>query len=124
LQCATCHSGFNFTDYNFYNIGLYKNYQDPGRWKVTEKEEDRGKFKTPTLRNIALSAPYMHDGSIKSLDKVIEFKMSGGVKNENKSIILSSFNLDENDKEALIAFLKTLSDPSFIERETERENRL
>lgn len=124
LNCSACHSGANFSDYNFYNIGLYENYKDPGRWRVTEQDVDKGKFKTPTLRNIEYSPPYMHDGSIGSLEDVIRFKMSGGVSNKNKSDNFKSFQLDEEGRDALLAFLKTLSDPSFIKREMERKSEL
>ena len=124
LNCNACHSGANFSDYDFYNLGLYENYSDLGRWRVTEREEDKGKFKTPTLRNIALSLPYMHDGSIETLEDLIDFKMSGGVENINKSDKFKGFELSEKDKSALISFLKTLNDPVFIEREVNRQKAL
>lgn len=124
LNCIECHSGVNFSDYDFYNIGLYKEYEDLGRWRVTEKDEDKGKFKTPTLRNIEYSSPYMHDGSVSTLDELIDFKMSGGKENSNKSNKFKGFDLSNEDKEALLSFLKTLSDPTFIEREVSREKML
>lgn len=124
LNCKACHSGANFSDYDFYSIGLYEEYEDNGRWRVTEKEEDKGKFKTPTLRNIELSSPYMHDGSIATLEEVIDFKMSGGKENSNKSDKFNGFILSIEDKMALISFLESLSDPIFIEREINREKAL
>jgi cytochrome c peroxidase len=123
LNCSACHIGVNFSDYNFYNIGLYNNYKDKGRARVTEQVEDNGKFKVPNLRNIEFTAPYMHDGSIASLEELINFKMTGGCDHENKSDIFKSFYLDAEAKIALIAFLKTLSDPIFIEREVKRRKK-
>ena len=64
-ECFHCHGSFNFTDGDFHNNGLYEEYEDPGRWGFTGDESDIGRFKTPTLRNIELTAPYMHDGSKK-----------------------------------------------------------
>ena len=110
LNCAACHGGFNFTDYKFYNIGLYLQYADKGREKVTERDSDNGKFKTPTLRNIEVTFPYMHDGSIKTIDEVIEFKMSGGEEYPLKSEKVKQFHLSDSDKKALKAFLLSLSD--------------
>lgn len=124
LNCAACHNGIGFSDYKFYNLGLYKDYEDKGRWRITEDVKDIGKFKTPTLRNIMYSSPYMHDGSIKNLMDLIEFKMTGGVDHPNKSGELKGFYLNESDKKALISFLGTLSDPNFIEREIKREQSL
>lgn len=124
LNCAACHSGVNFTDYAFYSIGLYTEYTDQGRWRITENVKDEGKFKTPTLRNIGLSAPYMHDGSIENLMGVINFKMSGGNDHPNKSDKLKGFYLNEGDKLALLAFLESLDDAAFVEREVTRKETL
>lgn len=124
LNCSACHLGVNFTDYAFYNIGLYNEYSDQGRWRITENVADEGKFKTPTLRNIGLSAPYMHDGSISNLMEVIEFKMSGGNAHPNKSDKIKSFDLNEADKMALLAFLESLDDQAFIDREVNRKKTL
>lgn len=120
LNCSTCHAGFNFTDYNYYNLGLYESYEDDGRGRVTEDLSDYGKFKVPTLRNIELSAPYMHDGSIASLEGLIKFKMTGGKEHSNKSDNFKDFDLSEVDQNALLAFLKTLTDPAFVMREEKR----
>jgi cytochrome c peroxidase len=123
LNCAACHAGFNLTDYEFYNIGLYAQYNDKGREKVTENPEDNGKFKTPTLRNIEITQPYMHDGSMATLDEVIEFKMSGGEAHLYKSEKVHAFNLNKADKKALKVFLISLTDNEFIARELERRNK-
>lgn len=75
--CNQCHLGQNFTDSLFHNIGVgwnakTKTFADEGRYVVTKKDDDRGAFKTPTLRDVSLHAPYMHDGSVKTLREVIE----------------------------------------------------
>ena len=124
LNCTACHSGFNFSDFEFYNIGLYQAYADKGRWRVTEDTKDEGKFKVPTLRNIELTAPYMHDGSVSSLEEVIDFKMSGGADHPIKSEIVHSFNLNEFDKAALIEFLYSLTDKEFVKREEDRRKKI
>src|SRR5690606_29553474 len=77
-HCSNCHKGFDFTNYKFANNGLYTNYADSGRMRFTKDEADRALFKIPTLRNIALTAPYMHDGSIKTLEAVVEHYNKGG----------------------------------------------
>jgi cytochrome c peroxidase len=115
-SCSTCHSGFNFTNYSFKNNGLYTQYADSGRIRLTLHEIDREKFKVPTLRNISLTAPYMHDGSIESLEKVVEHYNSGGQNNPRKDSRIRKLNLTSIEKKALVAFLKTLTDESFINR--------
>lgn len=112
-NCSKCHEGFNFTNYAFENNGLYENYTDIGRKRLTEKDEDLEKFKVPTLRNIALTAPYMHNGSIKTLEEVINHYNSGGKINKQKSKLIKPLNLTESEKIDLIAFLKTLTDTEF-----------
>lgn len=110
LACASCHTPPLFTNFKFYNIGLYNNYADVGRYRVTLEPSDKGKFKTPSLRNIALSAPYMHDGSLESLDDVITHFASGGSQHANQDTLIRGFSLTTSEKDALIAFLKTLTD--------------
>lgn len=116
LNCATCHSGFNFTNLSLQNNGLYANKYpaDSGRMRITHKEVDRDKFKVPTLRNIEVTAPYMHDGSIASLEEVIDHYASGGKNHPNKSELIKPFELSENEKQALIGFLKSLTDEEFL----------
>lgn len=116
LNCTKCHSGFNFTNFTNQNNGLSKVYLDSGRMRVTKKEVDRDLFKVPTLRNIALTAPYMHDGSIKSLEEVIRHYETGGHDNKNKSPHLKSFMISDEDRLNIISFLNTLTDPKFIRR--------
>jgi len=114
LQCSQCHSGFNFTNYSFENNGLYDEYSDSGRFRLTGKEEDFAKFKTPSLRNIALTAPYMHDGSMSTLDEVIDHYNTGGAENPQKSSLIKPLHLSESEKADLKAFLNSLTDKTFI----------
>ena len=112
--CATCHGGFNFTNYAFENNGLYTNYADPGRFRLTNKESDIALFKVPSLRNVGLTAPYMHDGSMKSLEEVIGHYNSGGQGHFNQSPLIKPLGLSTKEQKAIISFLHTLSDPQFI----------
>jgi cytochrome c peroxidase len=109
-SCWKCHSGPNFTDERFHNTGVSwkKEPLDLGRFSVTKVDSDLGKFKTPTLRGLALTAPYMHDGSMKTLDEVVEFYNRGGNKNSNLDPLISPLNLSKEEKDALVAFLKAL----------------
>lgn len=114
LNCIQCHSGFNFTNYAFENNGLYKSYQDSGRALISKKPKDLAKFKVPSLRNILITYPYMHDGSMNSLDEVIAHYASGGKGHVSKSDLIQGFKINEDEKNALIAFLKTLTDPQYL----------
>ncbi len=116
--CAKCHTLPLFTDGDFYNIGLYKTYEDAGRERVTYDKADNGKFKTPTLRNIELTAPYMHDGSIATLEEVIELYNKGGENHPAKDFRVRSLELTQGQKEDLLAFLKTLTDWNFVQNHT------
>lgn len=109
-NCTQCHSSFLFTDHTFQNIGLYQDYEDPGRFRITDDSADAGKFKVPSLRNIALTSPYMHDGSLKDLESVIDHFNSGGKNHANKSEHIKPLGLNQNEKDALIAFLNCLTD--------------
>ncbi len=113
-NCAQCHAGFNFTNYAFENNGLYADYPDPGRFRLTELESDRARFKVPTLRNVALTAPYMHDGSIQTLEAVIAHYNSGGEAHPNKSVLVHPLGLTAGEQADLVAFLRSLTDESFI----------
>jgi cytochrome c peroxidase len=111
-NCTACHVGPNFTDERFHNSGVaWRDGQwlDPGRFVVTGKEADRGAFKTPTLREIARTAPYMHDGSLATLEEVIEFYNRGGNANPYLDPELRPLNLSADEKKALLAFLQSLS---------------
>lgn len=115
-KCWKCHNGPNFTDEDFHNtgVGWGREPADLGRFKVTGKDEDRGKFKTPTLRGVALTPPYMHDGSIATLEEVIEFYDRGGEKNPHLDAAMQPLDLTAEDKKSLVAFLKALSEPTGI----------
>ncbi len=109
-RCWRCHSGANFTDEAYHNTGVSwgKNPLDLGRFAVTKKEKDRGRFKTPTLRGVALTGPYMHDGSLTSLEAVIEFYNRGGGANPNLDPVLAPLNLSKDEIRSLAAFLRAL----------------
>lgn len=114
--CSNCHSGFNFTDYSFKNNGLYIAYQDSGRKRLTNLETDRAVFKVPTLRNVSLTAPYMHDGSLQTLEEVVDHYSIGGKPHKNRSELIKPLNLNEDEKLQLVAFLHSLTDKEFITR--------
>jgi cytochrome c peroxidase len=110
--CVQCHSGPNFTDGEFYNIGLRTvagGATDFGRFDVTRSERDRGAFKTPTLRNVAITGPYMHDGSIATLEEVIDHYARGGDDVPGKSDLVFALGLTKQEKLDLIAFLQALT---------------
>lgn len=114
VGCASCHNGLFFTDFSFQNIGLYEEYADNGRERVTADPADNGKFKVPTLRNVAVTQPYMHDGSIQTLEEVIDFFNEGGFDHANKAESIQPLGLNGNEKEALLSFLNTLTDDRFL----------
>jgi cytochrome c peroxidase len=109
--CDSCHLGFNFTDGSYENvgIGMDKPKPDLGRFVVTHQEEDKGAFKTPTLREVEHTGPYMHDGSLKTLEDVVEHYNKGGVPNPHLNRRIKPLNLTVQEKEDLVAFLKSLS---------------
>lgn len=144
LECFDCHAGFNFSgsqkffgresaELGFENNGLYNldgkgayPSDNTGLFEFTGKADDMGKFKVPTLRNVELTAPYMHDGSITTLDEVIDHYEAGGrtiksgkfagngSENLNKSSFVRGFELTAEERKDLIAFLKSLTDREFI----------
>jgi cytochrome c peroxidase len=109
--CDSCHLGFNFTDGSYVNIGIgmEKPKPDLGRFMVSGREEDKGAFKTPTLREVEHHGPYMHDGSLKTLEDVIEHYNKGGIKNEHLDQRMKPLKLTDQEKSDLVAFLKSLS---------------
>lgn len=127
LQCQQCHRGINFSgDFAyqdgpgaepvFVNNGLYLQYppRRKGLFELTGDPSDKGKFKIPTLRNIALTAPYMHDGSLPDLQSVIDHYASGGQGHANQHPTIKGFTLQPQQSEDLKAFLRSLSDNQFI----------
>jgi len=145
LQCSRCHGGHNFRftlghksgpqdrSVAFHNTGLYNvdgagayPASDQGLIEVTGEPGDMGRYKTPTLRNVALSAPYMHDGSIATLEDVLAHYARGGrliadgpsagdgSRNPYKSELLGGFELSDEETADVIAFLRSLTDEDFI----------
>lgn len=118
-KCFNCHAMEDFTTDDFKNIGLYNgaSLNDAGLFNITKKENDLGKFKTPGLRNVAVTAPYMHNGMFKTLEEVVNYY------NEPRKFVGDPVNIDpdldkplglsEKEKKDLIAFLKTLTDKKF-----------
>jgi len=113
-NCSSCHSDFNFTDYSFSNNGLYLQYDDNGRERLTGLPEDRALFKVPSLRNIALTAPYMHDGSFSNLDAVLHHYNKGGEAHSHRDNRIKPLTLSTDDLADLKAFLHALTDETFI----------
>ena len=110
-NCWKCHSGSNFSDEAFHNTGVSwgKEPLDLGRYDVTQRDEDRGRFRTPTLRHVAVTGPYMHDGSMKSLEDVVDFYNRGGSPNPHLDPIVQPLHLSDRERSALVAFLKSLT---------------
>jgi len=106
-NCVACHSGPNFTDEGFHNIGL--NGDDVGRFAKLPIKISKGAFKTPTLRDIALTAPYMHNGEYRTLEEVIDHYDRGGDNKENLDPSIQPLGLTRQEKRDLLQFLKTLS---------------
>ncbi len=112
IRCNNCHDGVLFTDQQYHNIGIGMDQKepDPGRGKVTNKPEDTGAFKTPTLRDIARSAPYFHDGSAKTLEEAVDIMLGGGKENpylDKKN--LQPHKLLPEQREDLLNFLRSLT---------------
>jgi cytochrome c peroxidase len=109
-RCWRCHTGATFTDEGFHNtgVGWGADPADLGRFAVTRRESDKGKFKTPSLRGVVLTAPYMHDGSLKTLEEVVEFYNKGGRPNPNLDAFLQPLELSKDEVRDLVAFLKAL----------------
>ena len=146
FECHHCHTGFNFTESTdhqssaildnpfhntgLYNVGGYNAYPaaDEGLYELTGDPEDRGRFRAPTLRNVALTAPYMHDGSIPDLGAVLDFYAEGGRNvetganagdgraNTYKSQFVKGIDMTPQERAELLAFLHSLTDPAFLER--------
>lgn len=110
-NCAICHDGFNFSDSDFHNLGVGIKAKKPdlGRFEVTKQEKDTGAFKTPTLRNLADTAPYMHDGSEKTLKAVVEFYNKGGEKNPQLDGRIHPLRLTPAEVDDVVAFLDALN---------------
>ena len=119
-DCFHCHAPPHFTDFTFHNNGLDsdESFTDLGLFLSTANDLDKAKFKTPTLRNIEFSGPYMHDGRFQTLEEVVEHYNFGGHTSSTVDPLMKNIGqglaLSPNDKEALVAFLKTLTDEEFL----------
>jgi cytochrome c peroxidase len=109
-RCWRCHAGPNFTDEGFHNTGVGWGSDPPdlGRFTFTKQQGDQGKFKTPSLRGATLKAPYMHDGSLKTLEDVVEFYNRGGTPNPHLDAALRPLEMSREEVRDLVAFLKAL----------------
>ncbi|HEV7733725.1 MAG TPA: hypothetical protein VGR62_16270 [Candidatus Binatia bacterium] len=110
-NCVTCHTGFNFTDESYHNLGVGMTSKEPdlGRFAETKAESERGAFKTPTLRNIVQTPPYMHDGSEPTLLAVIDFYVKGGNPNPSLAKEIKPLQLTAQEKQDLVAFMEALT---------------
>ena len=115
LECGSCHQGTWLTDFDNHNNGLYADYPDPGAFRLTLDSADIGAFKTPTLRNVGITSPYMFDGSLQTLDEVIEHYASGGSGHPNQDLRIQPFELTDEEKAQLIAFLNSMTDHEFVD---------
>jgi cytochrome c peroxidase len=113
-NCTACHVGANLADEKYHNLGVGMDKENPdlGRFVVTKDEKDTGAFKTPTVRNVALTAPYMHDGSVATLEEVVEWYDKGGHPNPHLSDKIRPLNLTAQDKADLVEFMKACTGPT------------
>jgi len=112
-NCTACHVGANLTDEKFHNIGVGMEATEPktGRFAITNTAEHQGAFKTPTIRNVADTPPYMHDGSLTTLEEVVEHYVNGGISNPWLSKDVVKLKLTPQDKADLVEFMKACSGP-------------
>lgn len=108
VGCSACHVGANLADEQYHNLGIGMDAKEPdlGRYVVTKQEKDKGAFKTPTIRNVALSAPYMHDGSLATLEEVVEHYNKGGNPNKWLSDKIPALKLTAQEKIDLVEFMR------------------
>jgi cytochrome c peroxidase len=110
-RCGACHSGPNLTDELYHNVGAGMELPNPdlGRYMITGREEDRGAFKTPTLRNVARTSPYMHNGQLGTLREVVDWFDRGGYKHPTLDAAIRPLQLTRDEKRDLISFLEALT---------------
>ena len=122
-NCTKCHVGQNFSDEEFHNIGVgydesKAKYADLGRWVISpigaKSDAERGSFKTPTIRDITRTGPYMHDGSEKTLEAVVEYYNKGGTRTPRSTPEMKPLNLTDAEKADLVAFMKALTSPDVV----------
>lgn len=124
-QCWRCHRGANYSDERFHNTGVaaLQDEPDPGRYAVTHDERDRGRFKTPGLRDVSRTAPYMHDGSLATLRDVVEYYNRGGTSKGNLDPAIKPLGLSSEQIDHLVAFLKALDgERSLVANRSQRTN--
>jgi cytochrome c peroxidase len=114
LYCTSCHTPPAFTTYEILNNGIDTLNIDEGLFRITGNSVDIGKFKVPTLRNISLTAPYMHDGSIENLYDVVQYYSKGGHNHQNQDLRIKPFELNAEEVEDLIHFFEALTDTSYM----------
>ncbi len=114
IGCTECHAGVLFTDLQFHNVGIAMDVEDydVGRFKVTQRPQDRGAFKTPTLRDVTKSAPYFHDGSVATIEEAVRYMAGGGTANEWLSDKLKPHELSDAEVDDLVEFLRHLEQPA------------
>lgn len=121
-HCTSCHSGPNFSDQRFHNLGIgYKGgkYADVGRYEVTKDPKDMGAFRTPGLRHVAMTPPYLHDGSEPTLEAVIDLYDRGGIPNPHLDPLMLPLHLTSREKSDLVEFMKALTGDPVIVAEPE-----
>jgi len=108
VNCSACHVGANLTDEKYHNLGVGMDVEKPdvGRFEFTGEDKDWGAFKTPTIRNVALSGPYMHDGSQRTLEEVVEHYNKGGTPNKNLSDKVKKLNLKPQESQDIVEFMR------------------
>lgn len=116
LYCTQCHPAPHFTTYKVANNGLYADYgKDQGRFRIDFQESSKGLFKVPSLRNITLTAPYMHDGSILTLENVLQHYKTGAKNHVNQSPVVVKFDLTVQDEQDLLHFFQSLTDTTYLQ---------
>ncbi|MCS6815750.1 MAG: c-type cytochrome [Blastocatellia bacterium] len=113
IGCTNCHDGLLFTDLQYHNVGIGMDKPNPdlGRYNVTKQDRDRGAFKTPTLRDVARSAPYFHDGSVATLEEAVDIMLAGGKPNPwLDRANLKPAKITPEERQALLAFLRSLTE--------------
>lgn len=114
-ECFHCHTGGNFSDNQAHNNAMKLFNPDIGVAQLTDQEQDVGKFITPTLRNVALTAPYLHDGSVTTLEELVSKYNDGGEPNPNTDALIHPLGLSAQDEADLVAFLRALTDPTIAD---------
>ena len=119
LYCTKCHPAPYFTTFEAANNGLYKSYEgktDQGRFRIHHDSSEIGTFKIPSLRNLPLTFPYMHDGSLQTIEEVVAHYQKGGAKHPLQNKALVPFELTKNEKQQLLSFFNALVDTSYLRR--------